>query len=105
MSWIDLVAALKINDKNEAKACLALAKGSAWTHSQWELAMQMAEDEDDPDYDEEFPSTQPYDMTLSDDDEDEGFKRAKVLNAQDAMMVAEKLRHMKQEEIDDFFEE
>ncbi len=103
-SWIDLVAALKINDKAEANACLALAKASNWTHDLWELAMQCAEEEDDPDF-EEFPATQPYDYENSEEEMDEGVLRAQRLNAMDAMMNAQKLRQVKQEEIDDFFEE
>ncbi len=49
-SWIDLVAALKCGDPSVAHACLQIAKESHWTHSQWEIAMQLAEEEDDPDY-------------------------------------------------------
>ncbi len=108
MSWIDLVAALKCNDKAEAKACLALAKASHWTHSQWELAMQLAEEEEDPDYkDLEFPNTQPYDLTYENSEEemDAGVLHAQKLNAMDAMMDQQKLRQVKQEEIDSFFEE
>ncbi len=103
-AWIDLVEALKINDKNEAKACLALAKASNWTHSQWELAMQCADEEEDPDW-EDFPATQPSDIFNSEEEMDAGVLRAQRLNAMDAMMDKQKLRQVKQEEIDEFFEE
>ncbi len=88
-SWIDLVASMKTGDPSITRACLAVAKHSHWTHEQWELAIQLSEEEDDADW-EDFPNAQ---------------DPAAELDAPQAMMDAAKLRHIKQETIDEFFEE
>ncbi len=94
-SWIDLVAALKCGDPAVARACMQLAKESNWTHAQWELAIELAEDDDDPDWteDTDIPNNPGWPAD------------APPGCATDQVMDAEHLRHLKQQQIDDFFEE
>ncbi len=102
-SWIDLVAALKTGDPAVARSCMQLAKESKWTHDQWELAMELVQDEDDPDFD--IPNNPGWNRS------DEEIDRAQEPNNPSnpgwaaAIMEDQKLAKLKQKQIDDFFEE
>lgn len=77
LSWIDLVAALKCGDPAVARACMQIAKDSNWTHAIYEEECAALDEEDDPEW----------------------------TSGTELLMGAEKLRSLKQTDIDDFFEE
>ncbi len=49
--WLDLVASFKAGNPKQVKACLEIAKASKWSHDQWQLAMELAcEEDEDPEW-------------------------------------------------------
>jgi len=101
-SWIDLVAACKTGDPAVVRACMQIAKQSNWTHDQWEMAMELAAEEDDPTWHEDLPS----DCIGCSPDPNPGWNRSdEEIDAARTMMKVSTDQHIKQKQIDDFFEE
>ncbi len=125
-AWIDLVVAMKSQDPAIAHACLKLAKASHWTHDDWDRAVELTEEEDDIDYvpphegeilwcNECLPHGDKR-ITLSECGSSDGCcdcvchigtrsdpRNREASAAYDKIQETQKMRHLKQEQIDDFF--
>ncbi len=92
-SWIDLVAACKSGDPSVVRAVMQIAKESNWSHDQWEMAMELAAEEEDSTWHEDIPNNPEYDHSTEE------------IDAARTIMKVSTDQHMKQQQIDDFFEE
>ncbi len=98
LAWIDLVAAMKSSDPTVPRACLQLAKQSKWTHHQWEIAQELSEEFDDEDW-------QPHEIKPDGEEQDYEQHDDRDWDGPGELTATQKLRQLKQAEIDDFFEE
>ncbi len=101
-SWIDLVAACKTGDPAVVRACMQIAKQSNWTHDQWEMAIELIDDDEDHTWHEDLPD----DCIGCSPEPNPGWNRSdEEIDTAHTMMNMANKKHQNQKTIDDFFEE